>query len=640
MNKNLKKLKEKSIKDFEKNLENNIETIYGNQNGENTDFSKIHKKKRSWIKKILIIQFIAFIFLFAILASILYLSSNSKANSSSINIEFEMPKDISSGDQTQFVLVYKNKERITLRDVELVLHYPKGFEFLASEPMPSNQYNDIWKIGDLVRGEEGRIVLKAKVVGEVGNLVTLNASLSYTPENFSSPFKKLFTSPTSQITASILLINIGGPLQVIPNQKVSYAIHYKNASDADLINIKIEAQYPEGFRLDSSNPQVTQIPTLNASEITNKDAKVNNVWIFPILRKGEEGDISLDGEYKNMEIDASMFLVRIGIISDMDQFLAYNEKKLDIEIINPGLTLDLTVNASKEDSSANFSDALNYSIIFKNLGKKNLYNIVISAKVDSDVIDWDTLIDKNFGRREKNIIYWESSSVPELALLKPLDEGVISFSIKIKDLQKINLQKDDLKTLAMSEAIISKIDELNTQVKVSSKTITSAINSDLELRVQGRYFNDDNIAVGQGQLPPEVNQKTTFRIYWNLSNNLHEVSDAQIKTILSSDARWEDKFSNTYGQLVYDSYEHTVIWKIPKILPNKTFEDFEAWFDVSITPKEDMVGKLMLLTSDTSLTAKDNVTRSGISHLSRSVTTNLEDDPFGGGRGLVVGSFQ
>lgn len=640
MNRNLKKLKEKSLKDFEKNLENNIGKIYNNQDGEISDFSKINKKKTNWIKKILIIQFIAFIFLFAILASILYLNGNAREDNSSVDIEFEMPQDISSGNETRFVLVYKNKESITLRDVELVLHYPKGFEFLAAEPMPSNQYNDIWKIGDLVRGEEGRIIVRARVIGEVGGLVTLNASLSYTPENFSSPFKKLFTSQTSQITTSILLVNIDGPIKVIPNQKVLYSIHYKNASDADLMNIKIEAQYPEGFRLDSSQPQVTKIPTLNASEISNKDAKVNNIWVLPILLKGEEGSINIEGEYKNIEIDTSIFLIRIGIISDLDQFLVYNEKKIDLEIINPGLSLELTVNASKDDTSANFSDTLNYSIIYKNLGKKNLYNTVVNVKIDSDVIDWDTVIDKNFGRREKNVIYWDSNSVPELSLVKPLDEGTINFSVKIKDLQKVNLQKDDLKTLSRAEASITKIDDLETQIKISSKTVTSIINSDLELRVQGRYFNDDNIAVGQGQLPPEVNQKTTFRIYWNLSNNLHEVSDVQVKTILSSDARWEDKFSSTAGQLVYDGTDHTVIWKIAKILPNKTFEDFEAWFDISITPKEDMIGKLMLLTADTSLTAKDNITHSGISHLSRSVTTNLEDDPFGGGRGLVIGGSQ
>jgi hypothetical protein len=113
-----------------------------------------------------------------------------------------------------------------------------------------------------------------------------------------------------------------------------------------------------------------------------------------------------------------------------------------------------------------------------------------------------------------------------------------------------------------------------------------------------------------------------------------------VKTKLAPDAEWEDKFIISVGTVVYNPVDNSVTWKINSIAPNQGFEDLNAWFDVSITPTSDQVGKLMLLTTETTLSAKDVVTQSGITQLSSAITSNLEDDPIGGGRGLVIGDSE
>lgn len=635
MSKSLNKLKEKYLNELDKKLDDNIDTIY--QKGKDSDFSKIDKKKNNWIKKVLIGQFIALIFLFTFLVIMLYLNKDKEEKDSSVEVNYELPKEISSGDEADFKIHYKNIENFTLYETEMVVKYPEGFEFLASDPASTNQYHDTWTLGDLVKGEEGEIVVKGKIIGELGGLVTFNTSMFYRPENFSSPFRKYFSSPTIQITKSILSIVVSGPSKIISDQDISYSIHYKNSSEKDLENIKIIATYPEGFEFFSSVPQATAVPALKDDEIENKDARINNIWIIQSLPRGKDGEIVVKGLFRDIENDKGDFSVEIGTVSQDNTYAVYQKNTLPLEIINPGLKVDLAVNESREDISVNFADTLNYSIVYKNLGKKTLYNLRVTANIDSDVLDWDTLIDASHGKKEKNIIIWDGESSPGLGILKPLDEGVIDFSIRLKDMRMVDLEKDDLKTTVNAEFIISKIEDLDTQVKISTKTLVSNINTDLDLKVQGRYYTDDNIPVGQGPLPPQVGEKTFFRIYWNLSNNLHEVSGVVVATNIASDAKWEDKFSSTVGKLVYNSEDRSVVWMIPKISPNKNFEDLEAWFDISIIPEKGYVGKLMVLTTETKLSAKDNVTSSGISHLGTTITTNLEDDPFGGGRGLVIG---
>lgn len=630
----LKKTTKKTLESFEKGLEENLEKIYKDEIGAISHFEKLERRKTSWVKRLLFGQFFVLAILAAALGVIFYSSNAEQEEKESIQMEFQIPKEISSGDVSEFVVHYKNNEKFTVYDMEIVLSYPEGFEFSSSVPAAQNQYNNIWKIGDLTQGEEGEILIKGKVIGDIGGLVTLRSTVAFRPENFSSTFNQTSTSHTSQITSSILTIQIEGPEKVVPDQNTYYIIHYSNTTQKDLKNVKVIAQYPKGFVFLKSVP-IPSRGAPNDENAENKEAIINNTWLVGDLAHGVKGEIKIEGILRNIEEEKVKLEVHIGTSQEKD-YMVYQKKTKEIEIVNHGLELDIIVNQLKEDGAVNFGDTLNYSIVYKNLGKKTLYNVEISALLESDVIDWETLIDKNFGIREKNIIVWKSEATPSWAIIKPLDEGTIDFSVKLKPLKAVNLEKDDLKTQARVQAKIGKIDDLETSVTIFAQERTSTINTDLQLQSQGRYFSDDNIALGQGPLPPIAGEKTTFRILWNLSNNLHEVTDVVVKTNLAADVKWEDKFLTSAGEVIYNPQDQSVIWKIVKIPPNKSFDDIGAWFDVSIIPKSDQAGKLVLLVTNTNLSAKDSVTKSAISHFGLSITTNLEDDPFGGGRGLVM----
>lgn len=633
--KRFKKLEKETLH----NIETNLKKIYNSQEGNMSNMYKLDIKKSSWMKKFLIVEIFLLIFLAGVIFLLYFLKNGREDSKASMIIHINSPAEYSSGDEVIMDVEYQNREPFALNDVEISLKYPQGFEFLASDPMPSNEFKDIWRLGNLSRGQKGKISIKGKVIGEVGNFIIFKASATYQPQNFSSSFKQEFISNTGQIVASIVTIDVEGPNKVIPDQDVTYKIQYANSSQEDLSNILIKAQFPKNFVFIESRPDFTKKSSLEAKKlfIDEKDSSnsIEKNWLLDKLAKEERGNIEIIGKYMNSENEKSDITFQIAVVSEKD-YTVYQEKKINFEVLNHGLNISMSVNGSKTENSINFSDTLNYSITFKNIGNKTLYDLDIIALLASQVVDWNTLIDKNGSERVSEKLLWRASSTPSLAILKPLDEGTIDFSIQIKNISKINIQKDNLKTVASAEAIIRKIDDFETNISVKTEPLLSNINTELEMKVEGRYFDDDNIAVGQGPLPPVVGKKTTLRMYWYLSNNLNEVSNVILKTNLSPYSKWEDKFSNTVGTLTFNQLDNSITWKIPKISPNKTFEDLNAWFDVSITPTEDQIGKLVLLVTEQSLVAKDNMTNSAISIVGgRGVTTNLEDDVFGGGRGLV-----
>lgn len=636
--KTLKQIKKETQKEIPKNVKTKVDkdllNIYTNGDGELTDVSRLDVKKTNYLKIILISSAFLAVFLGGISwLGFFIFSGKGGQKSNSIEIKIKTAEEIAAGQEITYILEYINKEKVTLNNVEISVIYPEGFTFISSEPAPGNQYNNSWQIGSLVKRQQGRIEIKGKLIGEVGDMVNLNVAVSFQPANFNSIFKENFIQ-TNQITSSILTLSLVGPQNSLPEKKVSYVITYKNTATQDLENVQIIVNYPEGFVYQSAVPMPAAKPKVGQSEFDKKE--INNIWYFDKLVSGVEQTLTIEGGYVADDTAEKEFKVQIGFLDEDNNFSLQQEKSVMTTVIKQNLNLSLIINGANSDKAVNFGETLNYSIVYKNLGQEVLEDLVITAKIDSAVLDWETLLDKNLGKVGISEIVWDKNSISALAKLNPLDEGSIDWSIRLKNVDDVDLKNINLATRSSVKAEIGKINQLEAGTTVESKMIINLINTTLELKVEGRYFNDDNIAVGGGPLPPVVGQKTTFRIYWQLANNLHEATGVKVQTKLPAGVNWENKFLVSGGELAYSEKDGTVTWSIPEVSANKTFEEINTWFDVSIIPTKDQAGKLVLLTTETNLLATDAVTKANVVQLERSITSNLEDDPIGGGRGLVI----
>jgi hypothetical protein len=157
-----------------------------------------------------------------------------------------------------------------------------------------------------------------------------------------------------------------------------------------------------------------------------------------------------------------------------------------------------------------------------------------------------------------------------------------------------------------------------------SNTIINQINSDLSINQEVRYFDDNNIPVGNGPLPPEVGETSSFKVYWSITNNIHELRDTSVSVSLPDYISWDEKSRASTGRISYNQEEHKVVWQIGR-LPVSVFRA-DAEFNISIRPKEEDRNKIMVLIPGAEVKATDNETGGEIEKKTDPKTTKLEDD--------------
>ena len=627
----LSQLKKEAESAADLTVQKGLLNIYSNNDGSLPDISHLEVKGRGRFK-VFLISFVGITLLLSAIAWVGFLvfNPNRGFSTQSIKLDLKGQQSIASGDEVVYVLEYKNVEKVPLHDVEIIFRFPEGFEFTQATPQPADNSNVSWKVSDLDKNSSGKIEVRGRLIGEVGSIKTINATASYRPENFSSVFKET-VSFNSQITSSILEINLEGPKQILPEKKATYKITYRNNSEQNLENIKILAVYPANFVFQNSNPE----PFHQEEEARN----LNNQWLIDSLEENQEGEIEINGGYL-ADSDESMadFKIQIGFYKpESEEFARQQEKSVITEIIKPNLNLNVIINGSNQNQPINFGQIMTYSIVYKNLGQKELDDVSFTITLDADVLDWESLEDKHSGKISGNQITWNKDQISELDLVRPLDEGSIDFSIMIKEADNVNLDQDRLSLKSKATATMAKINDLEVgDLKIETEEISNNINTDIQLKVEGRYFDEDNIAVGTGPLPPVVGEKTTFRIYWSIANSLHEVSNVKVTTNLPAGVEWADKYLVKAGEISYTAKDREVTWQINRIPANKTYEDLNLWFDVSVVPTKQQVRKLLILTDQVYLNATDDINDAEITKVGKAVTSNLEDDPIGSGRGLVI----
>jgi hypothetical protein len=191
----------------------------------------------------------------------------------------------------------------------------------------------------------------------------------------------------------------------------------------------------------------------------------------------------------------------------------------------------------------------------------------------------------------------------------------------------------DVKSYAQF-AIGGKADELSATNEANrSNQLTIKLNSDTKLDEAVRYFDQDNIAVGTGPLPPQVDQTSTFKVYWTLTNSLHELGDLKVTTKLPNYVSWDSKDQADVGSLSYDKTTNTVTWSIGRLPLSANHAG--AQFSILIKPRATDRNKLLILVSGTSLTGTDNNTTFPISQTLKAQTTRLEKDDIANTDGIV-----
>ena len=172
----------------EEEIEESLHEIYQDDNGDMVNVKKMDIKKRHGF----LFWFFALIFWAiagygAYYAYNFYLQPGSDATAVEFFIAGE--NEILSGEEFFYTVNYRNLSNINLKNARIKLSYPDNFIFLDSLP-ESAEDNSVWKFFNIPPNYNGKIRIKGKMIGPEDMTGIVLAHISYTPENFSSEFKK------------------------------------------------------------------------------------------------------------------------------------------------------------------------------------------------------------------------------------------------------------------------------------------------------------------------------------------------------------------------------------------------------------------------------------------------------------------
>ncbi len=571
------------------------------------DWKEIEKKQISPQKKKQIsIIGISIAVIFIITAIFFIWRGFTSFDKNNVEIEINGPERVVSGEEIKYTVKYKNNTRMTLEGVKLVFHYPE-------DSIPSNQrsMDETIDLSDVMAGQEKEIELLVRVIGLKGENKRAWTELSYQPANFSSRYIN-GTESISEIISVPLILDFDLPEKLVSGQSFDFSLKYLNQAEVSFDNVQIRIEYPVDFVFESAN--------LDALEN-------NNVWYLGKLMAGEQGKILIQANIQGKEDEVKSFKAQLGILKD-DRFTSYAETVGAFQISSSPLSVAQTINNST-NYIATIGDKLVYLIDYKNTTNVAIRNVVITSKLEGQVLDLASLDLRGASfNGTTQTITWNASNLSELEYVGPYQEGQVSFVAKVKDSLPIKNYSDKNFTINNTVKIDSSEIPLalkDIEITGQSQTITK-VASKIVLQAQGYYYDD--LIVNSGPVPPRVGETTTYTIKWRLINTSNDLKNVKITASLPPHVKWNSKVNPGYADLKYNSQTGQVTWTVGDLqsatgilLPVR-----EVAFQVAITPSLAHLGNLVELIGQSRVVGQDDFVDMELISTAKSIDTDLPDD--------------
>ncbi len=619
-------------------------TVYEATGDDFRTMSTFEHKARTWQRMLVwILFFVVAVFIGVAAVSYFIWGRQPAFNGDNVLFEIQAPGEATSGSPVTYIVHYANKEGVSFSKGEIELRYPAGFHFLNAKPEPTSGEN-LFRLGSIAAMGEGTLEVNGELVGRPDQESTISGVWRYWPSNFSSEFQEVASAQT-KMKAVNLEARLEGPDQVLVGQKTSYTLIYNNTGTTPIKNLSVDIIFPTGFVLDSSKPALAE----------DKE----HLYIAE-LAPNQESELQIEGFYSIASDQPVDFIVEIAQKATADEYFAQKQLKHETKIIRGDLVVNVVANGSNKNSSVQWGNAINASISYQNNSEAILSDLKVVAKLESryrtsttgkgnqGALDWSTLVDSKQGALKEQpptdakslrvrTITWTGDDAEELAKLESKAEGNIDIQISLYDLAtaaKLLSHPDEVEIVLSVEVTVGQTGGVQEQLKVIGNPITFAVSSDLALSAQVRYFDKDGNQVGSGPLPPQVGQKTQYRVYWQLDNTLHEVQDVLVSTELPDNVSWLNDFSVSAGEVVFTPSNNSLSWRLNRMPLD--VKRVTLSFDVEVTPTGQQVGKVAPLTKKINATAIDAVTNGKIIISLPALTTGAEQDDEAADKGIVI----
>jgi uncharacterized repeat protein (TIGR01451 family) len=604
----------------ENDINSSLSEIYKDAKGNQVDVDRLDVKKNRGI----IFWFFTLVFfvLFLLAAGMYgyYYMFNIGSNLEEVEVRIEAEEKVSANEEFAYNIVCDNNSRVSLENVNLDIDYPDNFIFLESSEEPQ-EGNSSWHFNNIPAGETKTVEIKGKMISKKDSSNILLASMNYVPSNFSSEFEREDSSNMT-IEGTGMDVSIKHPSDVLMGEEGEIIFDLTPQEKNFMEEFQIKGDIPENMEIIDASlagepKEENEKSTGNLEEIGRGRWRINGL-------KDQEHELNL--RFRFNEKASSTEGIDFDFIKEYKgKEYIFNEEDFSIKVLESDLELNMIIEGEKNDQSVNFGQKLNYSITYANRGESTMENVLIMAVLESDFLDWTTLKDNNNGEETGNTITWSKDEISKLEELEPGEEGSIDFSIQVAEFREEMLEKTNFEIKSYAQYDLQTEEDSSIAIEDNkSNEIINEINSDVDLKEEVRYFDENNMPVGSGPLPPKVGETTEFKVYWTVTNNLHNLVDTKVEMELPEHIEWEGKSKTSAGNIDYEEDEGLVVWDIGK-MPTTVYR-VDAQFSISLTPGETDADKIMVLSSGPRVVAEDEKTGATIEKSEKPSTTKLKDD--------------
>ena len=616
----LKKKLYKPEAEFERRLEipKSFQIEQEREKEASEEWQVIDKKQlSSKQKKRLLIGGISVIVVFLIVAGLMIWQGLTSFDKDKVELKIKGPERIVGGEEVKFTVEYKNKTRLALENIQLIVHYPEN-SIVDGEQKSVETIN----LPRLNVEEENKVELPVRIVGLKEETKKVWVELNYQPFNLSSKYTNKVEFST-MIVSVPLVLDFDLPERLVDNQIFDFSLRYLNQADVSFDDLQIQIEYPDGFSFESAQPS---------------PIKEDKIWSISNLIANEQGKIFIRGSIQGEKGSTKSFKAQLGIFKD-DQFIPYTETVSGVSISSSPLLISQTVNNSTE-YIAQAGETLTYLINYQNTTDIGIKNVIITSQLNGKTLDLSKLeLGKGSFNGSNQTITWNASNLSDLEYLGPGQQGQIAFSVNVKKPLPVNNYADKNFTVENKVKIDSSEKPLslaNIDISGESQSIVK-IASQLTLQAQAYYYDD--LIANSGPIPPKVGQTTTYTIKWRLVNSSNDLNQVKVEASLPPHVKWNNKISPTSASLKYNDQTGKVVWTVDD-LPAATgvlLPVREIAFQISITPSIANLGSLVELIGQSQATGQDNFVGLKLTSKDNPIDTDLPDDlNVGDNTGTVV----
>lgn len=531
-----------------------------------------------------------------------------------IDISVSGPLQVQSGEPTELQIAVVNRNRVALELADLVINYPKGTRSPTdlSTDLPSQRIS----LGTIEPGGRRQGTVSAIFAGQEGDRTAIKVELEYRLQNASSIFAAS-TNYSLIFASSPLTLTIDGNSETIAGQPIEFKVTVASNADAPVKDVLLNASFPFGFSIVSTDPQVGK----------------GNLWALGDINPGQKKVVTIRGTVNGESGDERVFRFTAGTrkaTTDTAISAILADYAHHLTVSNPFLGLAILFN---KDTSAGTAvvgpgETVNVSVAYENHLATAITDAVIVAQLSGLEIDGATVRSNDgFYRSADRVVLWDKTGEPALANLAAGARGSVNFTFQMPSSEQLVDVREPKVTISV-QAAGKRIGERNVPETLQATTIgTVRIASDLQLIAQGLYYS--NPFGSTGPMPPKANSETTYAIVFSLTNTTNEITNAVVKAVLPSYVRWTGTYSPSGEDISFNQNDGTVTWRVGEIGANVGVGGSlpkQAAIAIGFTPSTSQIGSQPQLVRSITLTGKDSATGQNVSRTAEDVSTNIIGD--------------